>query len=532
MGRRGALTPDTSAVRLHVGSRSFNTKVALLLLLPVGLLIVFYALPTLNLITSATSSSSMVEHLTSRSTWNVLWFTIWQATLSTLVTFAVALPITWAVSVFRFRGRFLAQSVLVTPFVMPSIVVAAAVRTIIPGNDDTGLTPIVIAHCIFNVAVVVRIVGSRWNLIPRDLVHAARSLGAGPRRTFTSVTLPLLRRSLAAASALVFAFTFMSYGVVAILGGPAYRTIEVEIFTQAVTFGDIDQAVVLSLLQVVVVGLLFTLTAGENPVSQRMAVAHGVPLTLHPRRRTIGLFIAISTALMCTPFLLLLRRSFGGEGTFTTAGWRALWDGSLSSIGIDIPRAALNTIVFAVGCVIVAVPCAVIIATARQRAVLGTRQVELLTAGPVITSGVILGFGALITFDISPMNWRSSTWLIPVMHAVVALPIATRIIVQSLLEIPEGQREAAATLGAGPFRTWRTIDIGASRHALQAAVGVSAALSIGEFGATSFLSRQESQTLPVVLAQVLGRPGDIVQAAGFALSLVMALFVAVVVARA
>lgn len=103
---------------------------------------------------------------------------------------------------------------------------------------------------------------------------------------------------------------------------------------------------------------------------------------------------------------------------------------------------------------------------------------------------------------------------------------------QSLLEIPQGQREAAATLGAGPFSTWWTIDISASRRALQSAAGVSAALSIGEFGATSFLSRQESQTLPVVLAQLLGRPGEIVQAAGFAVSLLMATFVAVVVARA
>lgn len=532
MGRHGALTSDISVTRFDGDSRGFDMRVAILLLFPVVLLIVFYVLPTLNLITSATSSTSMVEHLSSRSTWNVLWFTTWQATLSTLLTFAVALPVTWAISVFRFPGRSIAQAVMVTPFVMPSVVVAAAVRSIIPGNDDTGLIPIVIAHCIFNVAVVVRVVGSRWSLIPRDVIHAATSLGASPYRAFTSVSLPLLRRSLASASALVFAFTFMSYGVVAILGGPAYRTIEVEIFTQAVSFGDVDEAVVLSILQVVVVGLLFTLTAGESPVSQRTAVAHGAPLTLHPRRRMIGLFVAVSCALMFTPFVLLIRRSFGSEGTFTTAGWRALWDSSLSTVGIDVPRAALNTGAFAIGCVVIAVPCAVVIATARQRMVLGIRQVELLTAGPVITSGVILGFGALITFDTSPMDWRSSTWLIPVMHAVVALPIATRIIVQSLSEIPQRQREAAATLGADPFHTWWTIDIGASRRALQAAVGVSAALSIGEFGATSFLSRQGSQTLPVVLAQLLGRPGDIVQAAGFALSLVMAVIVAAVVARA
>jgi len=532
MGRHSALTPGVSVTRFDDEPVVFNRIVTFLLLLPVGLLTVFYVLPTLNLITSATSASSAVEHLTSRSTWNVLWFTTWQAALSTLLTLVVALPVTWAVSVFRFRGRSIAQAVMVTPFVMPSVVVAAAVRSIIPGNDDTGLIPILIAHCIFNVAVVVRVVGGRWSLIPRDAIHAAMSLGASPYKVFTTVTLPLLRRSLAATSALVFAFTFMSYGVVAILGGPTYRTIEVEIFAQAVAFGDVEEAVVLSILQVVAVGLLFTLTSGESPISQRTAASRGVPLTLHPRSRTIRIFLTISCALMCAPFVFLIRRSFGSEGTFTTVGWRALWDNSLSTVGVDVPRAALNTLVFAVGCVVITLPCAVIIATARQRMVIRARQVELLTAGPVITSGVILGFGALITFDTSPMDWRTSTWLIPVMHGVVALPLATRIIVQSLLEIPQGQREVAATLGAGPFGTWWTIDISASRRALQSAAGVSAALSIGEFGATSFLSRQDSQTLPVVLAQLLGRPGEIVQAAGFAVSLLMATFVALVVARA
>lgn len=504
----------------------------MLLLVPIGVLIVFYLLPMLNMVTSVTSFDSIRDHLTSTTTWDVLWFTTWQAMLSTILTFAVALPVTWALSVFRFRWRSLAQAVMVAPFVMPTVVVAAAVRSVIPGNADTGLFPILVAHCIFNVAVVVRVVGSRWSHIPRDMTHAATSLGSGPLRTFTSVTAPLLRRSIAAACALVFAFTFMSYGVVAVLGGPAYRTVEVEIFTQAVTFGDIDQAVVLSVLQIIVVGILFTLTGGESPAAGPMTIGNGSPLTLHPRRRLISTFVLVSCIAMCAPFFTLVRRSFGGDGSFTIGGWRALWDGSLATVGVNVPRALLNSVIFATLCVAICLPCAVVIATVRDRMVRGTRLLDLVTAGPVITSGVILGFGAIITFDESPIDWRSSTWLIPVMHAVVALPLATRIISQSLQSIPQSQRDAAATLGASPLATWWTIDISASRRALRASAGVSAALSIGEFGATSFLSRQDSQTLPVALAQLLGRPGDIVQQAGFAVSLIMVVFVAAAVSRA
>ena len=503
-----------------------------LLLVPVGVLVLFYVLPMLNMVTSVTSFDSIRDHLTSATTWDVLWFTTWQAMLSTILTFAVALPVTWALSVFRFRWRSVAQAVMVTPFVMPTVVVAAAVRSVIPGNADTGLFPILVAHCIFNVAVVVRVVGSRWSHIPRDMTHAATSLGSGPLRTFTSVTAPLLRRSITAACALVFAFTFMSYGVIAVLGGPAYRTVEVEIFTQAVTFGDIDQAVVLSVLQIIIVGILFTFTSGESPVARQSTISSGSALKLHPRRRLLSMFIAVSCIAMCAPFVTLLRRSFGGGGTFTTRGWQALWDGSLDGVGVNVPRALFNSAIFAVVCVATCLPLAVVIATARDRMVKGARPLELLTAGPVITSGVILGFGAIITFDESPIDWRSSTWLIPIMHAVVALPLATRIISQSLQAIPQSQRDAAATLGASPFATWWTIDIGASRRALRASAGVSAAMSIGEFGATSFLSRQDTQTLPVALTQLLGRPGDVFQQAGFAVSLIMVVFVAVAVSRA
>ena len=531
----GGFSPVTSKMALSQNendSRSFNSRAAALLTVPVGLLAIFYVLPTLNLVTSVTSLGSLLEHLTSATTWNVLWFTTWQATLSTILTFALGLPVTWALSVFRFRWHAAAQAVMVAPFVMPSVVVATAVRSVIPGDDDTGLLPILIAHCIFNIAVVVRVVGSRWNLIPRDLTHAAMSLGSRPLKTFSSVTAPLLRGSIAAAAALVFAFTFMSYGVVAILGGPSYRTVEVEIFTQAVTFGDVDEAVVLSVLQIIIVGILFAFAKGESSMAGRSAIGNGSPLRFHPHRQLIASFVAISCALMCAPFIVLVRRSFGRQGEFSLGGWRALWDGSLSTVGVEVPRALLNTAIFAVVCVAIAVPCAVVLATARDRMVRGTRHLELLTAGPVVTSGVILGFGAIITFDTSPINWRSSTWLIPVMHAVVALPLATRIITQALQSVSQGQRDAAATLGASPFKTWWTIDIGCSRRALRASAGVSAALSIGEFGATMFLSRQDTQTLPVLLAQLLGRPGDVVQAAGFAVSLIMVVFVAVVVSRA
>ena len=80
------------------------------------------------------------------------------------------------------------------------------------------------------------------------MVEAARVLGASRGRAFREVTLPLLKPSLISASLLIFLFTFTSFGVILILGGPQFSTIETEIYRQYVTFLRADIAAVLSLM--------------------------------------------------------------------------------------------------------------------------------------------------------------------------------------------------------------------------------------------------------------------------------------------
>ena len=95
------------------------------------------------------------------------------------------------------------------------------------------------------------IVGTFWASLDRRVTEAAATLGAGPWRSFREVTLPLLAPSLAAAAAIVFLFSFTSFGIVLILGGPRYATIETEIYNQAVRLFDLRAAAVLSLVQLV-----------------------------------------------------------------------------------------------------------------------------------------------------------------------------------------------------------------------------------------------------------------------------------------
>jgi thiamine transport system permease protein len=70
-------------------------------------------------------------------------------------------------------------------------------------------------------------------------------------------------------------------------------------------------------------------------------------------------------------------------------------------------------------------------------------------------------------------------------------------------------RQAAATLGAGPVRVWREIDLPLTLRPLVAAAGFGYVVALGEFGATSFLARPDAPTLPVAVATLLARPGEL-----------------------
>ena len=118
----------------------------------------------------------------------------------------VALPGAYVFARYRFPGKSLLRTLATVPFVLPTVVVGTAFLALIgPGgllgvHLDGTIWAILAAHVFFNYAVVLRTVGGLWSHLDPRLEEAARMLGAGRWRTFTRVTLPLLRPALAAAS--------------------------------------------------------------------------------------------------------------------------------------------------------------------------------------------------------------------------------------------------------------------------------------------------------------------------------------------
>ena len=142
---------------------------------------------------------------------------------------------------------------------------------------------------------------------------------------------------------------------------------------------------------------------------------------------------------------------------------------------------------------------------------------------PLGVSAVTVGFGILIALDETPFDWRTRWWIVPVAHALVAVPFVVRSVVPMLRRIHPSVREAAALLGASPSRIRRQIDLPLIARGLAVAAGFAFAISLGEFGATSFLPRRaDTMTAPQAVFRLLGSPGDLLRGQAMALSVVLA----------
>jgi thiamine transport system permease protein len=509
--------------------------VAVLVGVPAAALALLFVWPMVTLVARVVRPGSF-DVLTRSTVLDTLWFSTWLAVLSTVLTMLVGLPVAGLLARYRFAGRRVTLAAATVPFVLPTVVVGAAFGALLPASWDATVRAVLLAHVYFNVAVVVRVVGGAWATVPHDLVAAAATLGASPRRTFAAITWPLLRPAVGAAAGVVFVFTFTSYGVVRVLGSPAHPTLEVEIARRATQLGDVGGAAVLALVQMVVLAVVVGVStrAGRRGWALRGSAGPRPPRRRH-RLAVMGAATAVVVA-VAVPLAALVVASLRPGGTWGLSGWRALVrpvaDRPGAGIAVD-PLAALGVSLRAA---LVAAVLATAIGAMAVLAIGATRRTGRVLDGalmlPLVTSAVTVGLGLVITFDVGPFDWRARWWFVPLGQALVAVPFVVRALLPVLRAVPADLRAAANTLGASPMRAWWWVDVGILRRPLLAAAAFAGAISLGEFGATSVLSRSGTDTATTAIVTLLGRTGDVPRAQGFALATMLLVLVAALVACA
>jgi thiamine transport system permease protein len=407
------------------------------------------------------------------------------------------------------------------PFVLPTVVVGTAFVAL--GWRDS-IVAILAAHVFFNVAVVVRTVGTLWGRLDPNLHDAARVLGASQWSVFRTVTLPLLRPAIAAAASIVFLFTFTSFGVVLILGGFQFATLEVEIYRQAVDLFDLPLAAALAVVQLVgVTAALYAYSRFQERHTATWALRSEKD-RVRPAGVTRVLAIGSVTAtllVLAVPLAVLVGRSLG------TRSYPGLFE---TDRVVGTPIASVgNSMLFAVIAMVLATSIGLMasaVITGRKGGL--SRWFDLTLMLPLGTSAVTIGFGFIVALG-SPVDLRASFWLIPIAHALVAVPFVVRSTVPTLRSVPSEMREAAAVLGASPGRVWREIDLPVVARAALVGAGFAFVVSLGEFGATSFIARPNTATVPVMIYRLLSRPGPASFGMAMALSVVLAALTAGIV---
>jgi thiamine transport system permease protein len=488
-------------------------------------------------ITSLGISGDWLATLSEPKTLAVVWFTLWQAAVSTLVTLVIAIPGAYLLYRRSFSGQGLIKALITVPFVLPSIVVAVGFTVFRNAHEfwiELGLTflsdPvywIIAAHVFVNYSIAVRTIGGVWAALDTEIDEAAELDGAGRLRSLLAISFPQLRPAIFSAAALVFLFSATSFGIVLVLGGGQVQTIETAIYFSATQFLDLESAAALVFIQTLITAAAFLV--GSSLVKGTVGLEQVFEGTRKQRVDSRDWPASVLTAgivlgLLVMPMLLVLVEAFRvgdtwGFTNFANLGTR----GARDLLNISVIDAAANSF----RNMAVAATIAFVLGTLISWLLVRTRQklLDLVFLVPLGVSSVVLGFGFLVSFDATWLPLRSFWLIVPLAQALIALPMVIRLVYPALVSIGKEPIEQASLDGASSWQIWRFVESGMIKGVLLTALGYAAIISVGEFGASTFLAYGSGGTIPTLLFRLIARPGEQNYGMAMAVSAILIAFV-------
>lgn len=479
---------------------------------------------------AGTSAAGIVDAYTLR----ILRFTLYQATLSTVLSIVLGLPVALALSRRQdFPGRIWIIRLMAVPMGLPVIVGAFGIITIwgrqgvlntalvFAGAEQPfsiyGLSGILIAHVFFNLPLAVRLMLAGLERIPGEYWRMAAGLGMGPVSVFRFIEWPAVSRLVPGIAGLVFMLCATSFTLVLLLGGgPAATTLEVAIY-QALRFDfDPQRAIALSVLQIAITAVLLGLLA-FLPSPEAEIASLGRPVRRFDGKRVgarlwDGAAIIFAVLLVGLPLVAI----------------------TVSGLGADLPRllsapiflrAAATSLAIAVLSATLVVLCCFAIIGARQA--VGSRRHA---AQPLRLLSATLGAGSSLVLLVPPVVLGSGWFLLlrpfgdvsfyaPVLVALInmlmALPLAMRVLEPAFTSHFLRTSRLSASLGLQGLTRLRFADLPVLRRPLLMAFSFAMALSLGDLGAVALFGSENFITLPWLVYSNMGsyRTND---AAGYA----------------
>lgn len=433
-----------------------------------------------------------------------LRFTLWQATLSALISVGLAVPVARALARRRFVGRGVLISTLGAPFILPVIVAVLGLLAVfgragwvnttletlgLPGFTVYGLQGVVLAHVFFNMPLAVRMVLQGWQAIPAERFRLAQSLGFSPADTFRHLEQPMLRAVLPGAVLVIFVMCLTSFAVALTLGGgPRATTIELAIY-QALRFDfDLPTAARLALLQ-------FTLCGAAYLVATRLTLPSGFgaglgreggPTALKGWRQGMdAIAIAVAALFLALPLFAVVLAGLPG----------------LAALPVQVWQAAGRSLAVAGASTALSISAALLLALAAAR---GRGWPGLAATLPLAASSLVLGTGLFLLFQ---PYMRPSGLALPVtvaINAALALPFAFRILAPEARSLYADYNRLSTSLGLTLWARARWVVLPRLARPLGFAAGLVAALSMGDLGVIALFAGEAEATLPLLVQRLMG----------------------------
>ncbi|HET8712277.1 MAG TPA: iron ABC transporter permease [Gemmatimonadales bacterium] len=510
--------------------------------------------PILIVALDAADTTALRAFFTRPGEWAVLWASVWISLASVVLAAAIGIPLAFLFEWFDFPGRKTLGALIALPVVLPPLVgviaflflfgesgfIARAIQVALGLEQSPwrlqGAAAILLVHAYSMYVYFYLFTRAGLAKLDVSMLEAAQALGADRRRTLWRVIVPLLRPSLVGAAILTFMTALGSFSAPYIFGG-GFRVMTTQIVATKLN-GDLPLAMVetLALALVAVVGLLILRrTEGDDIL---VALGKGIAPRPRPIRRAgiralatvVGWGLAI---VLLLPHLTLLLVSLVPYGVWTTEilppvlnfeNYRRLFSEA------ERLRPMVNSLWMAAASTTVAVVLALAggYLVVRKRVAL-RRAIEGLLALPWALPGTVFAIALAITFSVNaPLQLRfvlvGTAVLLPLAYLVRALPLTGRGILASYRQLDPALEEAAASLGAGRWRTLARVTIPQLRPGLAAGASLAFVAGLGDIVASIVLYTYETRPVSIeILSSLRLAETGVAAAFGVVLMLVSAL---------
>ena len=482
--------------------------------------------------------------------WEALWGSLWISLASVALAGVIGVPLAIIFERLDFPGRRILGALVALPAVLPPLVgvvaflflygesgfVARALTELL-GLDEApwrlrGAGAILLVHAYSMYVYFYLFTRAGLAKVDASMIEAAHSLGSGTWTTFRRVTLPLLRPQLAAAALLTFMTALGSFSAPYIFGG-GFRVMTTQIVASKLN-GDIRMAVVeASALALVALMGLFLLRRQAETRSV-VAVGKGTPPAARALAQPIARWGATALGwafaiLLLLPHATLVVVSLVPLGTWTTQLVPPEY--TLANYGTLLSEPErLRPLVNSLWMATVATVGAIAIALWAGRLVVQRRAtlrglIETLVSAPWAIPGTVLAIALATAFSMrAPWVARwvlvGTVVILPLAYLVRNIPIAAGSILAGFRQLDPSLDEAAASLGAGRWRTLRAVTVPLLRPAILAGGALAFATALGDFVTSIVLYTFETRPISIEILSSL-RAFDIGTAAAYGVVLML-----------